>query len=260
MKLMIFAKFVPDTYGKRGLDLETGMVDRVSEAVIDEIDERVAEAATQFKNDIGADDTEIIAVTMGPDDASQALRKVLAIGADRAVHIVDDGLAGSDLVQTARVLAAVVEREGADLVLTGAESTDGQGGMLAAAIAQLTGRPVAPSLDEATATATGISGVQRDGTTETTLSVQYPAVVSLTEKIAEPRLPNFKAIRAAKKKPQEQLSLAELDLQAGPEAAYVRSTMVSAAQRPARTAGPKVPAEDNAVKQLVDFLAERHVI
>ncbi|PXA82291.1 electron transfer flavoprotein subunit beta [Auritidibacter sp. NML120779] len=260
MKLMIFAKFVPDTYGKRELDLETGMIDRVSDAVIDEIDERVAEAANQFKTDIGADDTEIIAVTMGPEEASKALRKVLAMGADRAVHIVDDALGGSDIVQTARVLASVVEREGADLVLTGAESTDGQGGMLAAMIAELTDRAVVPSLDEATATATGISGVQRDGLTETSLSVDYPAVVSLTEKIAEPRLANFKAIREAKKKPVDTLPLSDLDLDAGPGAAYVRSVMVSAAQRPPRTAGPKVPAEDGAAQKLVDFLAERHVI
>lgn len=256
MKVVVLVKQVPDTYEKRQIALDTGMLARAaSENVVDEIDERVCAVAADLKKDGTA--TEVVAVTMGPADADKAIRKVLALAADRAVHIVDDALAGSDMIQTARVLAAAVDD--ADLVLTGAASTDGGGGMVPAMMAEMLGRPhivAADSLEVADGTVTAVVNTEAE---KLTLSAATPAIVSLTEKAGEPKLPNFKAIREAKKKEITVTSTAELGLAAGPDAAYVRNVMVSAAERPPKQAGQKVSG-DTAAAELVDFLASRHLI
>jgi len=256
MKVVLLVKQVPDTYEKRQVALDTGLLAReASENVVDEIDERVCAVAADLKKEGIA--SEVVAVTMGPADADKAIRKVLALAADRAVHVVDDALAGSDMVQTARVLAEAVKD--ADLVLTGAESTDGGGAMVPAMVAQILGRPHIISADSISITDGTVTGETNTETEKLTLSAATPAVVSLTEKAGEPKLPNFKAIREAKKKEIAVTSLADLGLAAGPDAAYVRNVMVSAAERPPKEAGQKVSGE-TATTELVDFLAERHLI
>jgi len=256
MKVVVLVKQVPDTYEKRQVALDTGLLAReASENVVDEIDERVCAVAADLKKEGIA--TEVVAVTMGPADADKAIRKVLALAADRAVHVVDDALAGSDMVQTARVLAEAVKD--ADLVLTGAESTDGGGAMVPAMVAQILGRPHIIGADSISITDGTVTGETNTETEKLTLSAATPAVVSLTEKAGEPKLPNFKAIREAKKKEIAVTSLADLGLAAGPDAAYVRNVMVSAAELPPKEAGQKVSGE-TATTELVDFLAERHLI
>lgn len=256
MKIVMFVKQVPDTYEKRDLSLETGMLDRQNtENVVDEIDERVGAVAADLKNEGVA--TEVVSITMGAAGSEKAIRKVLALAADRAVHIVDDRLSGSDMVQTARVLAEAAKD--ADLILAGEASTDGGAGMVPAMVAELLGRPhipVADAIEVADGVVTAVVHTEQD---KLTLSAKTPVVVSLTEKAGEPKLPNFKAIRDAKKKEITVLSLDDLGLEAGPGAAYVRSTMVSAGQRPPREAGVKVSGE-TVVTELVDFLATRHLI
>lgn len=256
MKVFVLVKQVPDTYEQRQIALDSGMLARdASEKVVDEIDERVASVAAELKK-VGIA-TEVVAVTMGPADADKSIRKVLALAADRAVHIVDDALAGSDMVQTARVLAEATKD--ADLILAGAESTDGRGAMVPAMIAEILDRPHIVGADSIEIADSSVTGVTSTETQKITLSATTPAVVSLTEKAGEPKLPNFKAIREAKKKEITVTSLAELGLSAGPEAAYVRNVMVSAAERPPKEAGQKVSG-DTAATELVDFLAERHLI
>jgi len=200
---------------------------------------------------------EVVAVTMGPAGADKAMRKVLALAADSAVHIVDDGLAGSDMIQTARVLAEAVKD--ADLVLSGAESTDGGGGMVPAMMAEILGRAHIPYADAIEVADGSVTAVTNTDTQKLTLSAATPVVVSLTEKAGEPKLPNFKSIREAKKKDITVTSLADLGVAAGPDAAYVRNVMVSAAERPPKEAGVKVSG-DTAATELVDFLATRHLI
>ena len=252
----MLVKQVPDTYEKRAIALDTGMLARdASEKVVDEIDERVSAVATELKKAGTA--TEVVAVTMGPANADKAIRKVLALAADRAVHIVDDGLAGSDMIQTARVLAEA--SKDADLILSGAESTDGGGAMVPAMMAEILGRPHIVGADSIEVADGSVTGITNTDTEKLTLSAATPAVVSLTEKAGEPKLPNFKAIREAKKKDIAVTSLEELGLAAGPDAAYVRNVMVSAAERPPREAGQKVSGE-SAATELVDFLAARHLI
>lgn len=259
VKIVVLAKQVPDTGSDRKINVETGLLDRAaSDPVPDEINERALENALRFK-DANAE-TEVVVVAMGPDDTTATLRKLLSMGADSAVLISDESLAGSDMVQTARVLAAAVQRIAADLVVAGNEATDGRGGMVPAMVAEVLGIPVLPGLDEVHISGDGISGTaQVDGGT-LSLSAGLPAVVSVTEQSAEARFPNFKGIMQAKKKQLDIWSLADLGVQAGPEAASVRSVMVSAQARPAREAGPKITDDGTAAAQLVQFLAANRLV
>ena len=260
MKIAVLAKQVPDTWSDRKIDLESGMLDRsASDPVADEINERALENALRFKDD--NKDVEVVLVSMGPEGTAQTMRKLLSMGADSAVLVTDAALTGSDMVQTARVLAAAVQRiGGVDLIIAGNEATDGRGGMVPAMVAEILGLPVLPGLDELHIDADSVSGTAPvDGGT-LRLSSGLPAVVSVTEKTAEARFPNFKGIMAAKKKPLESLTLAELDLTAGPDNAPVRSVMVSAAARPPKQAGPKVNDDDGtAAAQLAEFLVSQRL-
>lgn len=259
MKIAVLAKQVPDTWSDRKLSLTTGMLDRTaSEPVPDEICERALENALRYKD--ANPDTEIVVVAMGPEDTTKTLRKLLSMGADSALLIEDAALAGSDMVQTARALAAAVQDLGADLILGGNESTDGRGGLVPAMVAELLGLPVLPALESLNITPESVSGVcQIDGGT-LSLESPLPAVVSVTERTAEARFPNFKGIMAAKKKPVTTLSLADLGIQAGPDSAAVRSVMVSAVERPLKQSGAKITDDGTAASQLVDFLATNKLI
>lgn len=259
MKIIVLAKQVPDTWSDRKIDLETGLLAReVSEPVPDEINERALECALQFKD--ANSDTDIVLVSMARDDADKTLRNLLSMGADSAVLVTDPGLVGSDMVQTARVLAAIVEKVGPDLIVAGNEATDGRGGMIPAMVAEALGWPVLPGLDETQISAHSVSGRASVDGGFLTLTSGFPATISVTEKAAEPRFPNFKGTIQAKKKPIEIWSLADLGLQAGPEAAKVRSVMVSAEQRPPKQAGPKLTDDGTAAAQLAEFLVSNRVV
>jgi len=259
MKIVVLAKQVPDTWSDRKIDLESGLLDRAaSEPVPDEINERALESALQYKD--AHSDTEIVVLSMGLEDTTKTLRKLLSMGADSAVLVTDPALAGSDMVQTARVLAAAVGKIGADLVVAGNEATDGRGGMIPAMVAEVLGWSVLPGLDEVQVAADSVSGTaQVDGGT-LSLGASLPAVVSVTEKSAEARFPNFKGIMAAKKKPMETWSMTDLGMTAGPEAASVRSVMVSATARPAKEAGPKITDDGTAAAQLAEFLVAHRLV
>lgn len=260
MKIAVLAKQVPDTWQPRTLDMDTGMVvrDGAAEPVPDEISERALEVVLGHRD--GGVETEVVAVTMGPENSSKTLRKLLSMGADSAVQVTDERLAGSDAVQTARVLAAVVESVGADLVVGGAMSTDGNAGVVPAMVAELLGRPCLPSVEGLEVTADGVAGALVSGDAETRVSAGLPAVASVTERTEEPRFPSFKDIRAAKKKSLDTLTLDDLGLTAGPADADRRSVMVSSAARPEKQAGPKVVDDGTAAQQLMDFLVENRLV
>ena len=254
MKIVVLIKQVPDTWGERHLDTETGWVDRgASEAVIDEVGERAIEAALVYKDSA---DAEVVVMTMGPASAKESLRKGLAMGADSAVHIVDDGLAGADVLRTAQVLAAAVQREGFDVVVAGDVATDGGGGVVPAMVAEHLGVPHLTHLDQVTIAADGVSGVRGTSAGDAQVGASLPVVVSVTERTPEGRFPNFRGIMRARKKPMQTLSLADLGL--GPDAS--RSVVVSATARPARQAGTKVVDEGEGGRQLAQFLAEKKLI
>lgn len=259
MRIAVLVKHVPDTWSDRKLDMVSGLLDRsASDSVPDEINERAAEIALQHRD--ANPGTEIIVVSMGPEGADKTVRKILSMGADSAVVVTDPALGGSDAVATATVLSAVVGKIGADLVIAGSESTDGQGGIVPAMLAELGDMAVIPAADFVELTEDEVTGtVQVDGAT-LTLGARLPAVVSVTEKVAEPRFPTFKGLMAAKKKPLQTWSLTDLGVEAGPENATVRSVMVSAEERPAKQAGPKIADDGTAASQIAAFLAENRLV
>lgn len=259
MKIVVLAKQVPDTWSDRKISLETGMLDRdASDPVPDEINERALETALQYKE--AHAEAEIVVLTMGPEGAVASMRKLLSMGADSAVVVADEALAGSDTVQTARVLAAAIEKIAPQVVIAGNEATDGRGGVVPAMVAQLLEWPILPGLDTVELNATDVTGTAGVDGAVLSLHSELPAIVSVTEKSAEPRFPNFRGIMQAKKKPMDVWSLSELGLSAGPGAAEVRSVMVAAEARPAKVAGPKIADDGTAATQLADFLTTNRLV
>lgn len=258
MKILVLVKQVPDTEEERRLDMQTGWLDRVSsENVVDEINERALEVAMSYKDTYKG--TEVVVVSMGPDSATKTLRKTLSMGADSAVHVLDDSLAGADAGRTAAVLAVAVKNAGFDLVLTGNESTDGRAGVVPAMVAEHLGLPHLSFLNSVEISDTSVSGDRGVETGTMSVSTSLPAMVSVTERAAEARFPNFKGIMTAKRKPLTVLSLNELGID--PEFPGVgRSVVVSTAERPARQAGTKIIDEGDAGKQLADFLVAGRLV
>ncbi len=257
MKIVVLLKEVPDTWGDRTLDLETGLAARdASERVLDEIGERALEAALTYSE--ANDGTEVVVMTMASDAATASLRKGLAMGAHSAVQVTDDALRGADLGVTARVLAAALRRTGFDLVITGNLSTDGAGGVLPAMLAEHLGVPQATALSAVEITADAVSGTRATDFGTASLTAPLPAVISITEALPDARFANFKGIMAAKKKPFEVLSLADLDVDVDPASAP-QSIMTAVAQKPPRQAGMKIVDEGDAGEKLAAFLVENRL-
>ncbi|UGS26123.1 electron transfer flavoprotein subunit beta/FixA family protein [Microbacterium resistens] len=258
MKIFVLVKEVPDTYGDRKLDLTTGLADRAAgDVVLDEITERALEVALSYA-DANAG-TEVVAVSMAPESATASVRRALAMGAGSAVHVVDEQLRGADLGVTAAVLAEVVRRGEPDLVLTGNLSTDGSGGVLPAMLAEHLGFAQLTALSAVTISADAVSGTRVTDYGAQEVSAQLPAVVSITEALPDARFPNFKGIMAAKKKPLEVLSLADLGVSVDPAEAP-QTIMTAVAEKPPRAAGVKITDEGDAAAQLVEFLAQNRLV
>lgn len=255
MKIVVLVKEVPDTWGDRRLNLATGLRDReATDMVIDEIDEKALEVALQHKDE--HKDTDVIIMTLGPGSAKEGLRKLLAMGADSAIHIVDDSFVGSDALRTARALAAALTQTGFDLILSGNESTDGRCGIVPAMVAELLGVPVLGNVSSVDLADGVISGTRSTATATITLSAPLPAIASVTEKAAEARFPSFKGTMMAKRKPLTELGEADLRL----VSTGVSSTVLEVVERPKRTAGPKIYDHGDAGEAIVNFLRERKVV
>ena len=189
MDIAVLIKQVPDTWSERTLTQPDWTLDRdAADAVIDEIDTRGVETALQLVEQHGG---EVTVVTMGPDRATEALRKALAMGVHKAVHVLDDGLAGSDALQTSAALAAALKTLSVDLVITGNESTDGRTGSIPSMLAERLGYPQVTSVRtlEIDGSSLRAERVHDGGYSEVTSSL--PAVISVTEKINEPQVPEF---------------------------------------------------------------------
>ena len=258
MKIIVLVKEVPDTYGERKLDLETGLADRAaSEAVLDEISERALEVALSHADTHA--DTEVVVMSMAPESAATTIRKGLAMGAASAVHVADPGLAGADLGLTARTLAAAIRRTGFDLVITGNLSTDGSGGVIPAMLAELLEVPNATALSSVDITDDSVTGARNVEGGTMRVSAPLPAVISITEALPDARFPNFKGIMAAKKKPFETVSAAELGIE--PEDLSVATSIMTAiSEKPPRTAGVKIRDEGDGGTKIAEFLIENRLV
>jgi len=257
MKIVVLVKEVPDTYGDRKLSLETGLADRgASERVLDEIGERALEVALSHADAHAG--TEVVVLSMASEASTATVRKGLAMGAASAVQVVDDGLLGADLGLTAEVLAAAVQRTGFDLVIAGNLSTDGSGGVIPAMVAELLGVPSATALNSLIITDGSVSGERASDGATMTVSAPLPAVVSITEALPDARFPNFKGIMAAKKKPFETLSLADLAIEPEDHSAS-RSIIIGLTEKPPRQAGVKIVDEGDAGEKLAEFLIQNRL-
>lgn len=257
MKIIVLIKEVPDTWGDRKLDLTTGIADRsASDRVVDEIGERSVELAVTLAG--AHPGTEIVLLSLGPESAQASLRKALAMGASRAIHVQDARLAGADLTLTAEVLAAALAAESFDLVIAGDLSTDGKGGVIPSMLAELLGVPLVGNLTSVEVSGGDVRGVRASDYGTQQLTAPLPAIISITEQLPDPRFPNFKGIMAAKKRPIETRSLDDLGITAQ-RADAPRSIMVSVAETPARGAGITITDTGDAGTQLAAFLVENRL-
>jgi electron transfer flavoprotein beta subunit len=258
--IVVLVKQVPDTYSERKLSDADNTLDRDSaDAVLDEINERAIEEALVIKE---AHDGEVTVVSVGPERATESIRKALSMGADKAVHVVDDALHGSDMLQTAKVLAAAIGTvDDVDLVIAGNEASDGSGGAVPAMLAELLGYPQLTHAREVTIDGTTVKVTRETDEGLTHLEASLPAVISVGEKINEPRYPSFKGIMAAKKKPVETLSIADLGIDAGDVGlANAWSTVVEAAPKPPREAGQRVEDDGDGGTKIAEYLVAQKLI
>jgi len=262
--IVVLVKQVPDTYSERKLSEADHTLDReAADAVLDEINERAIEEALQIKEASSGDVAgEVTVVSVGPDRATDAIRKALSMGADKAVHVVDDALHGADILQTAKVLAAAIGTvDGVDLVIAGNEASDGGGGAIPAILAELLGYPQLTHAREVTVDGSSVKVVRETEDGVMRLEAQLPAVISVGEKINEPRYPSFKGIMAAKKKPVATLGVADLGLDAGEFGlANAWSSVLEAAPKPPREAGQRVEDDGSGGVKVAEYLIAQKLI
>jgi electron transfer flavoprotein beta subunit len=260
LNIVVLVKQVPDTYSERKLRESDGSLDRdASDAVLDEINERAVEEALQLKEAHGG---TVTVLTMGPDRATEAIRKALSMGADAAVHVTDEALAGSDAVGTARVLAAAVASVGdVDLVLAGNEASDGRSAAVPAMVAEVLGLPALTHARQVTVEGSSVTVRRETDDGVVTLVAELPAVVSVNEKINEPRYPSFKGIMAAKKKKVTTLSAGDLGVDAATAgAAGALTSVVEATPKPPKSAGEKVVDDGDGGSRIAAFLVAQKLV
>src|SRR3954471_15953564 len=256
MKIAVCVKHVPE--GSSRIDPGSKRLDRSGEGALNHFDANAVEEALRLKGD---SETEVVVVTLGPAKAADSLRKALAMGADRALQVSDEGAAGSDLVATSRVLAKALERESADLVLFGQQASDSDGAVLWAAVAERLRRPVVSQAAELSLQGGTLSVKRQTEFGYDVIEAPLPAVVAVSDAINEPRYPSLKGIMGAKKKPSETLSLSDLGLDAG-EAGEVgsKTEVLALTDPPSRGDSRKIEGDGNAAQAIVDFLAEKRLV
>ncbi len=257
MNIIVLVKQVPDTWAERKLNDSDKTLDRASvDAVINELDEYAVEEALQLKEAHGG---TVTVLTMGPARATETIRKALSMGADKGIHVVDDQLHGADAVQTAKALAKAVGTVEWDLVISGSESTDARMSVMPALLAELLGAPQLSRARKVTVEGSTVTIERQTDSGYDIVQGATPAVLSVVEKINEPRYPSFKGIMQAKSKKVTTLSAADLGLDdLGLDAAY--SQVADFTQRPPRQAGTVVKDEGDGGVKLAEFLASNKLV
>lgn len=255
MKIVTLVKYVPDATGDREF-ADDNTVDRdAADGLLSELDEYAVEQALQIKE--AGDDIEVVALTLGPDDASDAIKKALQMGADAGVHVCDDDAHGSDAMVSSKILAAAIEKIGPDLVIAGMASTDGSMGVVPAMLAERLGWNQITMGNEISCDGSTVR-IRRESDTESqTIETELPAVASVTDQSGEARYPSMKNIMAAKKKKVDEWDLDDLDLDGddvGLDASYTQVSDTT--ERPPKEAGRVVVDEDGSgATELVEFLS-----
>ena len=259
MNIVVCVKQVPDTWAEKKLDPTDKTLDRASvDGVMNEIDEYAVEEALRLKEAHGG---EVTILTMGPAKAVETIRKALSMGADKAVHLSDDALHGSCAVQTSYALAQALGTVEFDLVITGSEATDSRNSVMPALLAERLGLPQMSLAKKVEVDGTTLRVHRQTENGYDVLECSLPAVVSVVEKINEPRYPSFKGIMAAKSKPVDELKVADLGLDAAQVgAAGAGQEIIAVDDAPAREAGEIIVDEGEAFTKIVEFLDGLKVI
>jgi electron transfer flavoprotein beta subunit len=257
-KIVVAVKYVPDATADRNFTSDNTVDREGVDGLLSELDEYAVEQALQV---VEAGDGEVTVVTVGPDDAADAVRKALQMGADAGVHVVDDAIAGSDAFATSLVLAKAIEKLEYDLVFFGMASTDAGMGIVPTLVAERLGLPAVTFASEITVDGDTVT-IRRDGDVASQeITASGKVVVSVTDQTGEARYPSFKGIMAAKKKPIDEWSLADLGIDAGEVGGDNAWTAVeSTTPRPPRTAGEIVTDEGDGGAKLVEFLASKKFV
>jgi electron transfer flavoprotein beta subunit len=256
VKIVVCVKEVPDATAVRRVDPGSLRLDRSGERTLNPFDAHAVEAALRLKEGPAGADSEVVVLSMGPQTTLRTLGKALALGADRAVLVSDEALAGADIWLTAKVLAAALEREEADLVLFGQQAADSESYVMAAAVADRLQRPLVTQVAELTLEGQTIRAKRQTEEGYDVIEAPLPAVVSVADSINDPRYPSLKAIMGAKKKPQQTLSAADLGV-----SERARTEVLALSAPPAKAGGVRIEDESgSSVDQIVAFLAERKLI
>jgi electron transfer flavoprotein beta subunit len=255
MKIIVCIKQVPDpntTVSK--LDPDTKHLVRTGVSLIlDPGDESTISAAIKLRDTLG--NSELIALSMGPTSAQEGMRRALAMGADRAILVTDPLLAGSDALATARVLANVIKKEGADLIFCSTESTDGYTGMVPGGIAEFLGIPQLTFAREIKVEGTKAVIKRVIPTGYKTVETNLPAVVTIASGSFDAIYPTMKGIMGARKKPFSQLKLADLGIDASQVGdAGARERILNVGKAEARAAGQIIKDDGSAAQKIGDFL------
>ena len=263
MKICVLVKEVPDAAVGKRIDPASGRMDRSGERNLNPYDTHAIEAAMQIKEGGAVAVEEVVAVTMGPPTAVRALHKAVSLGADRSVHLTDEALVGSDVKATGYALAQVLRRERPDLVLLGQQSDDGECYTIGAVVAD---HIQMPSLTQVIKMDVEEGALRCERQAEygyDTVAIELPAVISVGDAINEPRYPSLKAIMGAKKKPLEELSVADAGIDpAKVGAAGSKARWTAAKAPPAKAAGQIIEDEDTneTVERVLAWLDERKLI
>jgi len=254
MRIVVLVKHVPEPTATWRFAADHTIDRDGVEGRLSQLDEYAIEQAVKLVE--AGTDAEITCLTMGPPRAADALRKALAMGGAKGVHVCDDALHGSDAPATSLVLAAAVRRIGFDLVMCGMASTDAEMSVVPSMLADRLGVPQATNVADLAVDGTTLVAHRETDTATEELAVSLPAVVSVTDQSGEPRYPTFKNIMAARKKPVETWSLADLGIAPdGVGLAAAGTAVRDARPRPPRVAGTVISDEGDAAARLADFLA-----
>jgi electron transfer flavoprotein beta subunit len=258
VKIAVCVKQVPDATSVRRIDAATNRLDRSGEGALNATDLNAVEEALRVKEAHGG---EVVVVSLGPMKALDSLRKALAMGADRAILVSDEAAAGSDLVATSYVVARALERENADLVLFGQQSSDSDGAVLSAAVADRLRRPLVSQVSDLGIDGSSVTGKRQTEFGYDVIVAPLPAVVAVSDAINEPRYPSLKGIMGAKSKPTETLSLTDIGVEANRAGVSgSRTTVLALAPPPSKGDQVKIEDDGSAAEKLVDWLAERKLL
>lgn len=259
MKIAVCVKQVPDTWAEKKLRDDDSTLDReAADGVMNELDEYAVEEALRLAEASGG---EVVVVTMGPERAAETVRKALSMGADAGVHLVDDSLHGSDALATSYALAEVLAARNFDLVIFGSESTDARMSVVPAMVAERLGLPQVTFAQKVDIDGSTVAIQRQTEYGYDDVEAELPAVVSVVEKINEPRYPSFKGIMAAKKKPVETLTVADAGLDAAKLGATAAWTKVASfAARPPKAAGTVVTDEGDGGAKIAAYLTEQKFV